>query len=271
MAGKDYRHEILDVMTNLPKIQYELDNIKAKIIPGYDTPERRVQYFNLCQTTRTGLENWLDRLRTKFDVDRINLIEEGIPDNFPLSNIMLASVMTLYWASMILVNIHTLHGLRDFPIPSYHLDHDDGTWGRVPNLEVMPYILYIAKSIPFFFQPDAGSICPQTFSFPLGVALNIASYTNASQVPEYRRLLKAFSKGPIGLQIQKFLTSLQLLSDPEAKAPEDEEDEAAAEERVMNTKYADIRRNAQKHHDEGMFIQRPLAATVPGFATAGSS
>ena len=188
--------------------------------------------------------------------DRIMLIEEGIPENFPLSNIMLASCMTLYWASMILVNIQELHGLRDFPVAGHYLSDDDGTWGRVPNLEVMPYILYIAKSIPYFFQPEAGSICPQTFSFPLGCALNIASYTNASQVPEYRRLLKAFSKGPIGLQIQKFLTSLQVLSDPEAMAPQDE---SSSDEPMAATTYQDMRRNAMKYHEEGAFIQRPSA------------
>jgi hypothetical protein len=256
VAGKDYRHEILDVMTNIPKIQNEQDKLRSGIIPGYDTLERRIAFFDLCQDTRSGLENWLDKLRTKFDVDRITLIEEGIPENFPLSNVMLAHVMTLYWASMILVNIQELHGLRDFPVPSHYLAHDSGSWGRVPNLEVMPYILYIAKSIPYFFQPDAGSICPQSFSFPLGCALNIASYTNASQIPEYRRLLKAFSKGPIGLQIQKFLTSLQVLADPEARAPEDDSE---SEEAHLQAKYEDIRRNATNFHEEGLLIQRPLA------------
>jgi hypothetical protein len=244
-------------MTNIPKIQSEQDRLKSGIIPCYDTPERRKAFFELCQATRTGLASWLDNLRSKFDVDRITLIEEGIPENFPLSNVMLAHVMTLYWASMILVNIQELHGLRDFPVPSHYLPNDDGSnWGYVPNLEVMPYILYIAKSIPYFFQPDAGSICPQSFSFPLGCALNIASYTNASQIPEYRRLLKAFSKGPIGLQIQKFLTSLQVLSDPEARAPEDDSE---SEEALLQAKYEDIRRNATKFHEEGMLIQRPLA------------
>jgi hypothetical protein len=175
-------------MSNIPRIQYEQENLKSAIIPGFDTPERRQAYFDLCKTTREDLGKWLERLRTKFDIDRVALIEEGIPDNFPLSNIVLAHAMTLYWASMILVNISILHGLRDFPLPNHVLENDDGNWGRVPTLEVMPYILRIAKSIPFFFQPDAGSICPQSFSFPLGVALNIASYTNEQDVPEYRRI-----------------------------------------------------------------------------------
>ena len=182
------------------------------------------------------------------------LIEEGIPENFPLSNIMLASCMTLYWASMILVNIQELHGLRDFPVLDHFLSPDDGTWGRVPNLEVMPYILYIAKSVPYFFQPEAGSICPQTFSFPLGCALNIASYTNASQVPEYRRLLKAFSKGPIGLQIQKFLTSLQVLSDPEAMAPEDE----SSSDEMPRAIYESGRNSTMRYPDEEAFGPTPL-------------
>ena len=157
---------------------------------------------------------------------------------------------------MILVNNQELQGLRGFPVHDHFLSHDDGTWGRIPNYEVMPYILYIAKSIPYFFQPEAGSICPQTFSFPLGCALNIASYTNASQVPEYRRLLKAFSKGPFGLQIQKFLTSLQVLSDPEAMAPEDE---SSADEVMSQTTYEDVRNNAMRYHNEGAFVQRPHA------------
>jgi hypothetical protein len=125
----------------------------------------------------------------------------------------------------------------------------------------MPYILYIAKSIPYFFQPDAGSICPQTFSFPLGCALNIASYTNASQVPEYRRLLKAFTKGPIGVQIRKFLTSLEVLADPEARAPEDEND---TEEPRAKTTYADIERDTVEYQEEGAFTQRPLASQEHG-------
>jgi hypothetical protein len=53
-AGKDFRHELLDVMTNIPKIQYEMDSIKTAIIPELDTPERRLAFFELCQTTRTG-------------------------------------------------------------------------------------------------------------------------------------------------------------------------------------------------------------------------
>jgi hypothetical protein len=251
IAGKDYRHEILDVMTSIPQIQHQYDNLKSTIIPRYATEERKLAYFKLCKRTRKRLEDWLKRLESKFDVDRISLIKEGIPDNFPLANIMLAHAMTLYWAAMILVNISSLHGLRDFPVANHALENDDGC---MPNLEIMPFILYIAKSIPFFFQPDAGSICPQTFSFPLGVALNIAAYTNAQLAPEYSRLLKAFSKGPMGAMIQKFLTSLQLLADPEAaESSRDEEPEVT---------YDKIRHNSELYHEQGKFIQRPATADV---------
>jgi hypothetical protein len=255
VEGKDYRHEILDVMVNIPRIQSEHDDLKANIVPDFGNSERRQAYFDLCASTRDGLEDWLKRLRTQFDVDRITLIEEGIPDNFPLANIMLAHSMTLYWASMILVNIAWLQGLRESAVTQNALGIDNEDWLRVPNFEITRYIMYIAKSIPFFFQPDAGSICPQTFSFSLGVALNIAAYTNAQQVPEYRRLLKAFSKGPMGAMIQKFLTSLQLLSAPNVGTAVDDEDD---DNETTKVSYDKIRMNSEKYHDEGAFVQRPL-------------
>lgn len=57
-------------MVNIPKIQWEMDSIKMAVFPDSDTLERKIAFFELCQTTRNGLGSWLIRLREKFDVDR---------------------------------------------------------------------------------------------------------------------------------------------------------------------------------------------------------
>lgn len=196
-------------MTLLPHAQFEHDELAATLMGKSDLSERHRNYFHLCGKIRTDLEAWMANLKLTFDIDRIGLLDDGIPENFPLSNIMLAHVMTLYWASLLLLNMLILQGFSKFRVANNPLEAEDFS-----SFEITPLIMNIAKSIPFFFQPDAGSICPQTFSFPLGVALNIASHTNVKDVPEYHRLLRAFSKGPMGDMIRKFLVSLKLVADP---------------------------------------------------------
>ncbi|KIW00994.1 uncharacterized protein PV09_07513 [Verruconis gallopava] len=212
IEGKDVRHELLDIMAEIPRLQTDLSCLGKISESAQGAVDRRASFFLLCRSIRRRLGEWLGHVRAKYDVDRVALIEEGIPENFPLSNITLAHTMSLYWTSMLLVNFQEFLGLRDVPVPTRSIPSKD-YFDNAVTLEILPYILYIAKSVPYFFQPEAGSLSPQLFSFPLGVAVSVAADTNAHFVPEYRRLLKAFSKGVAGEQIRKFLTSLQLLAD----------------------------------------------------------
>ena len=230
-------------MVHIPTALADFDRMEATKFTNSDTQERRRSFLETCKTLTDDLKSWLTITRARFDADRIGLIEGGIPDDFPLSNIMLAHVITLYWACSLVVKTTTLQALRDFPVDDNPFGKEDAT-----KLDIQPFIMNIAKSIPYFLQPEAGRISAQTFSFPLGVAFATAQYTNANQTPEYRRLLRAFSKGRTGDMIRHFLTSLLLYGDAN--------DTQAYELEQPALPYSEACKRAENWYEDGSLVQK---------------
>jgi hypothetical protein len=225
---KDLRHELLDVMVHLPAILAQYDTAKSLRKNTMELDSLRFDFFQACKNFDEAAQNWLMKLRASVGPELMEKVSDGIPESFELKDVALAITMALYW-TMCVVFYGTLQ------VALAHFQVSFTSCGIEERFDPKPYALNIARSVKFFFRSDAGMVSAQSFSFPMGVAIQYFSSTSAEATPEYRLLTDGFYQGHTGYTIMRFLLSLQ--KDPAAQISGDDGPECVAEE----TQYSYVR------------------------------
>jgi hypothetical protein len=236
---KDLRQELFDVMAKLPDILFQFDEAKAFRGNPSEQDALRFQFFQACKEFDNAIQAWLVIMRVHAKPELIEQVSSGIPESFDFENLAFAQTMTLYW-TMCCVFYGTVH------FAFAHFQVSRPAYGHEPRFEASQYAANIARSVKFFFSPDAGVGSAHTFSFPMGMALNYLSSVNAEETPEYRLITAAFSQGLSGYLVMKFLLSLQ--KDDKAQVGE-EDDGDDGEVIVKKTKYSCVRQKAREWYD----------------------
>jgi hypothetical protein len=246
--AKDLRQELFDVMIQLPVILQQFD--KARAIhgnpPGMDTI--RFEFFRACKEFDDATQAWVEKLRAQVGPEYLERVSNGIPESFDLKDVVFAQTMALYWTSCAIFYGTVRLAFMHFQVtpPSA------GNCSTEDRFDPRPYASNIARSVKYFFQPDAGTVSAQSFSFPMGMALQYFSYANAEATDEYKLLTQGFGQGPNGAMIRGFLLSIQKTSSDRSNAASqthEDRDEEYEEDLEYDTKYSNVRDKARSWFD----------------------
>jgi hypothetical protein len=233
---KDLRHELFDVMAKLPTILHQFDEAKSFRGKPAEEDALRFQFFQACKDYDNAIQAWLVVLRARAEPELIEQVSSGIPESLDIKNIVFAQTMALYW-TMCCIFYGTVHFAFE------HFQVSRLVYGCEPRFDPRQYAGNIARSVKFFLNPDAGMSSAQSFSFPMGMALNFFSSTNTEATTEYRLITAGFSQGLNGLLVKKFLLSIK--TEAKARICNDHDDE----EDTTSTEYSCVRQKAREWFD----------------------
>jgi hypothetical protein len=233
---KDLRHELYDVMIQLPAILAQFDTAKSLRDNPVEMDSLRFEFFRACKELDEGIQNWLLKLAACVDPKLTEQVLNGIPESFELEDVAFALTMAIYW-TMCTVFYRTLH------LAFAHFKVSLASCGIEKRFDPEPYASNIARSVKYFFRPDAGMVSAQSFAFPMGIALNYFSSTNAETTPEHHLLVEGFTRGHTGYTIMKFLLSLQ--KDTAAQIVDDDDNDDGPERVARDTQYVVVRERAK--------------------------
>lgn len=202
---RDLRQRLLDVMLKFPTRMQDLVYLTTTAREtGEDIPEKRLAFFDECFQHHINLEIWIDEFKTALGDELYDEVKDGIPVHTELNHFSMAYTLGLYWTARLILHTIILMAFMEIPVEDALIASASmATW-----CVSEPFAIKIAHSVDFFFRPDAGTLPPSLFAFPMGTAMNYFAYGSKSSHVEYVKFLQAFLSGKAGQTVGEFLRDL---------------------------------------------------------------
>ncbi|KAI8257711.1 C6 zinc finger protein [Colletotrichum sp. SAR11_239] len=187
---------LVDIFVDIPGILEDLDELRD-CEPGTEKEAKRRRLVNECWRIDRELTRWLDKMGPTEELE--DLERRGV-DNPTMCDVVITSIMTLFWTTSILA--YSTLRLALGPKPDIELP--ERTNPRV-------FCTKIANVVDVFFHPNAGTFGISSAPLPIGMALVYLNSTEEGFNSEDKRKLVGFfgMRANNGIGIGKFLISTQ--------------------------------------------------------------
>ncbi|KAJ0273701.1 hypothetical protein Brms1b_011053 [Colletotrichum noveboracense] len=185
-----------DIFVDIPGILEDLDELRD-CEPGIEKEAKRSRLVNECWRIDRELTRWLDNMGP---TEELKDLERRGVDNPTMCDVVITSIMTLFWTTSILA--YSTLRLALGPKPDIELP--ERTNPRV-------FCTKIANIVDVFFHPSAGTFGISSAPLPIGMALVYLNSTEEGFNSEDKRKLVSFfgMRANNGIGIGKFLISTQ--------------------------------------------------------------
>ncbi|KAF4814178.1 hypothetical protein CGCSCA5_v007908 [Colletotrichum siamense] len=193
---KSSKDALVDIFVDIPGILEDLDELRD-CEPGTEKEAKRRRLVNECWRIDRELTRWLDKMGPTEELE--DLERRGV-DNPTMCDVVITSIMTLFWTTSILA--YSTLRLALGPKPDIELP--ERTNPRV-------FCTKIANIVDVFFHPNAGTFGISSAPLPIGMALVYLNSTEEGFNSEDKRKLVSFfgMRANNGIGIGKFLISTQ--------------------------------------------------------------
>ncbi|KAJ0342716.1 hypothetical protein KNSL1_010595 [Colletotrichum chrysophilum] len=187
---------LVDIFVDIPGILEDLDELRD-CEPGIEKKAKRSRLVNECWRIDRELTRWLDNMGP---TEELKDLERRGVDNPTMCDVVITSIMTLFWTTSILA--YSTLRLALGPKPDIELP--ERTNPRV-------FCTKIANIVDVFFHPNAGTFGISSAPLPIGMALVYLNSTEEGFNSEDKRKLVSFfgMRANNGIGIGKFLISTQ--------------------------------------------------------------
>ncbi|KAJ0274988.1 hypothetical protein COL940_009045 [Colletotrichum noveboracense] len=194
--GLKFYCQALDIFVDIPGILEDLDELRD-CEPGIEKEAKRSRLVNECWRIDRELTRWLDNMGP---TEELKDLERRGVDNPTMCDVVITSIMTLFWTTSILA--YSTLRLALGPKPDIELP--ERTNPRV-------FCTKIANIVDVFFHPSAGTFGISSAPLPIGMALVYLNSTEEGFNSEDKRKLVSFfgMRANNGIGIGKFLISTQ--------------------------------------------------------------
>ncbi|KAF5484284.1 hypothetical protein CGCF413_v015284 [Colletotrichum fructicola] len=193
---KSSKDALVDIFVDIPGILEDLDELRD-CEPGIEKEAKRSRLVNECWRIDRELTRWLDNMGP---TEELKDLERRGVDNPTMCDVVITSIMTLFWTTSILA--YSTLRLALGPKPDIELP--ERTNPRV-------FCTKIANIVDVFFHPNAGTFGISSAPLPIGMALVYLNSTEEGFNSEDKRKLVSFfgMRANNGIGIGKFLISTQ--------------------------------------------------------------